>query len=165
MSPLMKPHEIITVEKEENVLLLKTMCLYKLLKKNKPLKFKMKWQVNTIEAKHISKQNNKCLRLKNFFNLLLCLCCFSSHGCRQLLQWLLNGLLRHTKMPERQQQMVWYHTCQQTCGTLWSCWARSDLPCFFGVVINSLANECLHRFYKVTHVTLINGEKDFRHYD
>lgn len=38
----MKPHEIITVEKEENVLLLKTMCLYKLLKKNKPLKFKMK---------------------------------------------------------------------------------------------------------------------------
>lgn len=34
----MKPHEIITVEKEENVLLLKTMCLYKLLKKKKTFK-------------------------------------------------------------------------------------------------------------------------------
>lgn len=78
----MKPHEIITVEKEENVLLLKTMCLYKLLKKKKPFKIQDEMTNDTIEAKHISKQNNKRLRLKNFFNLLLCLCCFSSHGCR-----------------------------------------------------------------------------------
>lgn len=78
----MKPHEIITVEKEENVLLLKTMCLYKLLKKKKTFKIQDEMTNDTIEAKHISKQNNKRLRLKNFFNLLLCLCCFSSHGCR-----------------------------------------------------------------------------------
>lgn len=81
----MKPHEIITVEKEENVLLLKTMCLYKLFKKKKkPFKIQDEMTNDTIEAKHISKQNNKRLRLKNFFNLLLCLCCFSSHGCRRL---------------------------------------------------------------------------------
>lgn len=72
----------------------------------------MKWQVNTIEEKHISKQNNKRLRLKNFFNLLL----FQLSRVQTIAP--LNGLLRHTKMPERQQQMVWYRTCQQTCGTL-----------------------------------------------